>query len=85
MAEQTKIVKGGFRATLALLIAIIALVLSILAYNRTADQTTLKAAINNLQTKMNEVKNETAEQVDKIRLETRQVLEKIGGSIKSGN
>lgn len=82
MAEQTKIVKGGFRATLALLISIIALVLSILAYNRTADQTTLNAEIKNLQTKMNEVKKETAEQVDKIRQETGQVLEKIGKAMK---
>jgi membrane protein insertase Oxa1/YidC/SpoIIIJ len=85
MAEQTKIVKGGFRATLALLISIIALVLSILAYNRATDQTTLNAEINNLQTKMNDVKKETAEQMDKIRQETGQALQKIGESIKSGN
>ena len=82
MAEQTKIVKGGFRATLALIISIIALVLSILAYNRTGDQNTLNAQINNLQTKMNEVKKETAEQLDKIRQETGQVLEKIGKAMK---
>jgi membrane protein insertase Oxa1/YidC/SpoIIIJ len=85
MAEQTKIVKGGFRATLALLISIIALALSILAYNRATDQTTLNAEINNLQTKMNDVKKETAEQMDKIRQETGQALQKIGESIKSGN
>ena len=32
MAAETKIVKGGFRATLALIISIIALILSIMAY-----------------------------------------------------
>ena len=85
MAEQTKIVKGGFRATLALIISIIALVLSILAYNRATDQTTLNDEINNLQTKMNEVQKETAEQMDMIRQETGQALKKIGKSIKSGN
>jgi hypothetical protein len=31
MAESTKIVKGGFRATLALIISIIALLVAILA------------------------------------------------------
>ena len=82
MAEQTKIVKGGFRATLALIISIIALVLSILAYNRTGDRTALNAEINNLQTKLNEVKKETVVQVDKLRQETGQVLEKIGKAIK---
>jgi uncharacterized membrane-anchored protein YhcB (DUF1043 family) len=85
MAEQTKIVKGGFRATLALIISIIALVLSILAYNRATDQATLNDEINNLQTKMNKVQKETAEQMDMIRQETGQTLKKIGQSIKSGN
>ena len=47
MAEPTKIVKGGFRATLALLISIIALILSILAYNRTSDQSTFSTEIQN--------------------------------------
>lgn len=82
MAEQKKIVKGGFRATLALIISIIALALSILAYNRTEDQRTFYAEIKNLQTKMNEMKKETSEQVDKIRQETGKVLEKIGKAIK---
>ena len=76
MAEQTKIVKGGFRATLALIISIIALVLSILAYNRATDQTALNDEINNLQTKMNKVQKETAEQMDMIRQETRTSPEK---------
>ena len=82
MAEETKIVKGGFRATLALLISIIALVLSILAYNRTADQSMLNTEIKKFETKMDEMKKETAVQVDKIRQETGQVLEKIGKALK---
>ena len=82
MAEQTKVVKGGFRATLALIISIIALVLSVLAYNRTGDQLTFNAEIKKLQTKMNEMKKETSEQMGKIRQETGKALEKIGKAIK---
>lgn len=82
MAEQTKIVKGGFRATLALLISIIALVLSVLAYNRTADESTLNAKIKKFETKMEEMKKETSNQVDKIRQETGKILEKIGKAVR---
>jgi hypothetical protein len=43
MAAETKVVKGGFRATLALIISIIALVLAIVAFNRTGTEGPLKA------------------------------------------
>ena len=82
MAEQTKVVKGGFRATLALIISIVALVLSILAYNRTGDQSTFNAEIKNLQNKMSEIKKETSEQMGKIRQETGKALENMGKAIK---
>ena len=48
MAEGKKVVKGGFRANLALLISIIALILSIVAYQRTGGQAELEARILNL-------------------------------------
>jgi hypothetical protein len=38
MTPETKIVKGGFRATLSLLISIIAIVLAVAAFTRTIDQ-----------------------------------------------
>ena len=82
MAEQTKIVKGGFRATLALLISIIALILSLLAYNRAADQSTFNTEIKNLQKKMSEIKKETSEQLGKIRQETGNAIENMGKAIK---
>ena len=82
MAEPTKVVKGGFRATLALLISIIALILSFLAYNRAADQSTFNAEIKNLQKKMSEIKKETSEQLGKIRQETGNALEDMGKAIK---
>jgi len=82
MAEPTKIVKGGFRATLALLISIIALILSILAYNRTSDQSTFTTEIKNLQQKMSEIKKDTAEQLGKIRKETGNAIENMGKAIK---
>jgi len=82
MAEQTKVVKGGFRATLALLISIVALILSLLAYNRAADQSTFNTEIKNLQKKMSEIKKETSEQLGKIRQETGNALEDMGKAIK---
>jgi hypothetical protein len=34
MSAETKVVKGGFRATLALIISIVALILAIVAFNQ---------------------------------------------------
>jgi hypothetical protein len=78
MSNDKKVVRGGFRSTLALLIAIIALVLSVMALNRTGGQTDLKARINELQGRIETMKKETAEKVKKVRQETSKALEKIG-------
>ena len=43
--EPTKIIKGGFRATLALIFSIIALIFSLLAYYQTTDQTKYQTEI----------------------------------------
>ncbi len=48
MAEEQKIVKGGFRATLALLISVVALILALVAFNRTGGQENLQARIVDL-------------------------------------
>ena len=82
MAAETKIVKGGFRATLALIISIIALILSIMAYTATSNKEELIGRIKNLQTKMDQVKQESSKQFDKLRGETADALEKLSKSVK---
>ena len=82
MAGETKIVKGGFRATLALLISIIALILSIMAYTSTGKEEDLRARIKDLQTKMESMKQESSKQIDKLRGETANALEKLSDAVK---
>ena len=82
MAGETKIVKGGFRATLALLISIIALILSVMAYTSTGKEEDLRARIKDLQTKMESMKQESSKQIDKLRGETADALEKLGNAVK---
>ena len=82
MTPETRGVKGGFRATLALIISIIALVLAIIAFNRTGGQEDLNAQIKDLKTKMETMKKETSEKVSKVRQETTKALEKVGIDIK---
>jgi hypothetical protein len=82
MSNETKVVKGGFRATLALIISIVALILAIVAFNRTGGQADLNAQIKDLQTRMEKMKKETAEKMSKVREETTKALEKVGIGIK---
>ncbi len=85
MAGETKIVRGGFRATLALLISIIALILSVLAYTSTGKEEDLKARIKDLQTKMESMKEESSKQIDKLRGETANALEKLSNAVKKND
>lgn len=80
--EKTKVVKGGFRATLALIISIIALILAIIAYNSVGRGVDLNAQIKDIQTKMENMKQETTKTIDRLRNETATTLEKIGEVIK---
>ena len=82
MAQETKVVKGGFRATLALIISIIALILAIIAYQSTGKEETLNERIKDLQAKIENMKQETSEKIDKLRNETADTLGKIGKSMK---
>ena len=82
MAQETKVVKGGFRATLALIISIIALILAIIAYQSTGKESDLNTRIKDLQGKMENMKQETSKKLDKLRNETAGALEKIGKSMK---
>jgi hypothetical protein len=80
MAE--KVVKGGFRATLALIISLIALILSLIAYSQTSTEADLKGQITELQTRMERMKQETSVKLDKVREETADTLEKMGQALK---
>lgn len=82
MAQPTKIVKGGFRATLALIIAVIAIILSFLAYTASEKEQGMKARISDLQTTMEKMKAESTEQLDKLRNETAKALEKMSNVLK---
>lgn len=82
MAEATKIVKGGFRATLALIVSIIALVISISAYVSSGREEELNARIKDLQATMERLKAEGNEQLNKLRNETASALEKMSQAVK---
>ena len=82
MAQGTKIVKGGFRATLALIISVIALILSILAYSSTGKEEDLRTRVRELQGTIEVMKQETAKKMDKLRNETADTLEKLSKDIK---
>jgi len=83
MAE--KIVKGGFRATLALVIAIIALIFSIVSYQRTGGMTGLNDEIEALQKKTDKTIQQVEkleEKTKKLTQETGEALEKLGKTLK---
>lgn len=82
MAQETKVVKGGFRATLALIISVIALILSMLAYSSTGKEEDVKARIKELQSTIEIMKQETANKMDMLRNETADTLEKLSKSLK---
>jgi len=78
----TKIVRGGFRATLALIFSIIALIFSMITFNRTIDQAEYQTEIKELKEKLEKMKQETSERVSKISQETASALKKLGVEIK---
>ena len=82
MAEKTVIVKGGFRANLALLISIVALILSIITFQRIGGQADLEARIKNLNEKLKIVKQESTDRMNKVIQETKKGLEKMSIEIE---
>ena len=85
MAQEKKIVKGGFRATLALIISLIALILSLVVYNKTSTDADLKGQIKELQTKIENMKQDTSVMLDKVRQDTAKKLEKMGQALQKEN
>ena len=82
MASEKKVVKGGFRATLALIVSLLALILSLIAYSQTSTEADLKGQITELQTRMEKLKQDTSTRLDKVREETADTLEKMGQALK---
>jgi len=85
LANEKKVVKGGFRSTLALIISIIALVFSLLAYNQIRSQKDLNRELKSLQKKLQELTAETSEKLEKVKADTGEALEKLGKSVKKGD
>jgi protein tyrosine/serine phosphatase len=75
MDQETKVVKGGFRATLALIISVIALILSFLAFSSTVKEDDLRGTIEAM-------KQETSKKLDMLRNETVDTLEKLSERLK---
>ena len=82
MAHETKVVKGGFRATLALIISVIALILSLFAFRSTGKDEDLRARIKELQGTIEVMKQETSKKMDMLRNETAGTLEKLSKDLK---
>jgi len=82
MAEPTKIVKGGFRATLALIISLLALFLSIIAYTSAGKEEGLRSHIKELQSTIEKMKTESSQQLNNLRNETAEALEKMSQAVR---
>jgi hypothetical protein len=82
MAEQTKVVKGGLRATLALILSAIALVFALAAFNRSGSRADLSAEIRSLQQRIKDMKQETTARLETVRQETGDAIERIGKAVK---
>jgi hypothetical protein len=82
MTEPSKIVKGGFRATLALILSILALVVSLLAYSAAGNNKQLKTHIVELQDAMERLKSESARKLGDLQNETAKALEDLSEAVK---
>ena len=80
--SETKIVKGGFRATLALIVSIIALIIALAAFNRSGSRADLSAEIRSLQRRIKDMKEETTDRLETMRRETGDAIESIGKAVK---
>ena len=82
MAKEKATAKGGFRSTLALLISIVALILAIIAFNRTGEQIDLEGRVKELNAKLKTMKQESSDKINGILQETKKALEKLGVQIE---
>lgn len=84
MSPETKVVKGGFRATLALIISIIALIVAIAAYNRTGGNLNMNHQIGELKTKVENLKQDTSQKLNNLRQETGKAIQNLGQQLGGG-
>ena len=68
--------------TLALIISVIALILSLLAFSSTGKEEDLRARIKELQGTIEIMKQETSKKMDILRNETADMLEKLSKDLK---
>ncbi len=82
VGEEKKSAKGGFRATLALFVSIVALIVALFSLSRTMNQAQLHAEIETLKGKIGSIKKETAQRVDQVLQETGKGLERLSKEIQ---
>ncbi len=81
-AAQAEVAKVAGRATLAIIVSIVVLVLAIVAFTRTLERTDLDSRLGELQKRVETLKQETLEKVDRVREETSRALENLGQAIE---
>jgi cell division protein FtsL len=84
MSPETKVVKGGFRATLALIISIIALLLAVAAFNRAGGNLDMNHQIAELKTKIENLKQDTSKQLNNVQQETGKAIQDLGKRLEGG-
>ena len=82
MSADRRYAAGGFRSTLAFVMSLIALILSIMAYTSTEREKDLVKHIHDLQTKMEDMKHESAKQIDALRGDTANALDTLSSTLK---
>jgi uncharacterized protein HemX len=80
--EQKTATKAKFRATLALLFSIIALIIAVMAFNRTTTQEELNAEILELRQKLETMTQDTAEKLKQYGQETSRALKDLKIELK---
>lgn len=73
--------KGSFLTTLALLISIIALLLALIAFQRTGGKDNINLQVRDLQAKIDKISSEMVIRVDALWKKSAETLENVGKAI----
>ncbi len=82
MSQENRSNRGGATSTLALVIALIALIISLFALNRTTDQKAIYEEIRQMQEGALSGTRKASEKMERLVRDTAEVLEKISGKIE---
>jgi hypothetical protein len=82
MTPERRTMKGSFLTTVTLLISIIALLLSLIAFQRTGGNDNMSLELKDLQAKIDKISSETVKRIDALREETAEIIEKVGKNAK---